>query len=55
MKKIGQFEIKTKTYTTEINLKNLNIGVNSIYYKNDPNCGACELINQNPVLNKNYN
>ena len=27
--------------------------INSIYYKNDPNCCACELINQNPLLNKN--
>jgi CMP-N-acetylneuraminate monooxygenase len=26
--------------------------INSIYYKNDPNCGACELIKQNPLLNK---
>ena len=26
--------------------------INSIYYKNDPNCGACELINQNPLLNQ---
>jgi len=30
MKKIGQFEIKTKKYLTEINLKDLKIGVNSI-------------------------
>lgn len=30
-----------------------NIYINSIYYKNDPNCGSCELINQNPIFNKN--
>ena len=31
-----------------------NIYINSIHYKNDPNCGACEVINQNPVFNKKY-
>lgn len=30
MKKIGQFEIKTKTFSTKINLKDLKTGINSI-------------------------
>ena len=30
MKKIGQFEVKTETFSTEINIKDLKIGVNSV-------------------------
>ena len=30
MRKIGQFEVKTETFSTEINIKDLKIGVNSV-------------------------
>ena len=32
-----------------------NIYINSIHYKNDPNCGTCSIINQNPIFNKKIN
>ena len=31
-----------------------NIYINAIHYKSDPNCGACSVLNQNPIFNKIY-
>ena len=28
-----------------------NVYINSIHYKNDPNCGSCTVLNQNPIFN----